>query len=462
MGSKIVNSLLTSYTYDEIDQLKTENSSSLSNTYNYDNNGNRTSRISNAGTDTYTYDFADKLTGITRSYAANSTYTYDGCGRTATISGSGGTRMFTWDFEDRLTNLSGGGVPSTNYGYNGVGSRTSKSNTLGSRTYKRNGVGVTAPVLSDGVATMVPGISEKSGGVTSTILSDRMGSMKGLTNAGTVTDTAEFDAFGKVVSRTGTNATQKGFAGGFGYQEDGESGYKLLGHRYYDPETGRFLSRDPARDGRNWYVYCENRPTALTDPNGLDPQQSYAVYAGQAAGLDLFVGGFIRGRYEREVAKFPKIKGFNPERDALTKRTVLRSPRIWREGIDGFNASRGGQVKTGTGGNSNALLNRLGKLGRRGGGLILAATAIADGYQIAHSDRPFQTGIELGLGLAGGIAGWQFGVAVGGALLGGLLTPIFGPFGPLVGALLAGAIFGSLGGAAGEEAGGWLGGLFGP
>jgi len=124
--------------------------------------------------------------------------------------------MFTWDYEDRLTNLSGGGVPSTNYGYNGVGSRTSKSNTLGSRTYKRNGVGVTAPVLSDGVATMVPGISEKSGGVTSTILSDRMGSMKGLSNAGTVTDTAEFDAFGKVVSRTGTNATQKGFVGGVG------------------------------------------------------------------------------------------------------------------------------------------------------------------------------------------------------------------------------------------------------
>ncbi|MEI7985673.1 MAG: RHS repeat-associated core domain-containing protein, partial [Armatimonadota bacterium] len=132
-----------------------------------------------------------------------------------------------------------------------------------------NGVGVTAPVLSDGVATMVPGISEKSGGVTSTILSDRMGSMKRLSNAGTVTDTAEFDAFGKVVSRTGTNATQKGFASGFGYQEDGESGYKLLGHRYYDADTGRFLSRDPAFDGRNWYAYCHNNPVNSADPSGL-------------------------------------------------------------------------------------------------------------------------------------------------------------------------------------------------
>jgi RHS repeat-associated protein len=267
--SKLVNSVATSYTYDFIDQLKTENSSSLSNTYAYDNNGNRTSRISNAGTDTYTYDNGDKLTGIARSYGAGSTYTYDGCGRTSTISGSSGTRMFTWDFEDRLTNISGGGVPSTNYGYNGVGSRVSKSNTLGSRTYKRNGVEVTAPVLSDGVATMVPGISEKSGGVTSTILSDRMGSTKGLTNADAVTYTVEFDAFGKVVSSTGTNATQKGFVGNAGYQEDGESGYKLLGHRYYDPETGRFLSRDRAGDGRNWYSYCDNSPLKAIDKDGL-------------------------------------------------------------------------------------------------------------------------------------------------------------------------------------------------
>ncbi len=177
--------------------------------------------------------------------------------------------MFTWDYEDRLTNLSGGGVPSTNYGYNGAGSRTSKSNTAGSRTYKRNGVGVTAPVLADGVATMVPGISEKTGGQTNFMHTDRMGSMKGMSNAGAVTETAEFDAFGKVTSRTNPSTTQKGFASGFGYQEDGESGYKLLGHRYYDPETGRFLSQDPIGDGRNWYVYCANNPLKYVDADGL-------------------------------------------------------------------------------------------------------------------------------------------------------------------------------------------------
>lgn len=36
-----------------------------------------------------------------------------------------------------------------------------------------------------------------------------------------------------------------------GYQEDGDNGLKLLGHRYYDPSTGRFLSRAPAKESRN-------------------------------------------------------------------------------------------------------------------------------------------------------------------------------------------------------------------
>ena len=262
---KLVNSVGTNYTYDFIDQLKTETKvgGGMNNTYNYDSNGNRTSRVSATGTDTYIYDDADKLMSVTRP-SGTTTYTYDNCGRPTNI----GSRVLTWDYEDQMTSYSGYSQ-NANYGYNGVGSRVTKSGTGGSRSYKRDGVGVTAPVLSDGVATMVPGISEKSGGVTSTILPDRMGSMKGLSSSGAVTDTAEFDAFGKVVSRTGTNATQKGFAGEYGYQEDGESGYKLLGHRYYDADTGRFLSRDPVRDGRNWYAYVDNNPLKSIDKEGL-------------------------------------------------------------------------------------------------------------------------------------------------------------------------------------------------
>ncbi len=38
--------------------------------------------------------------------------------------------------------------------------------------------------------------------------------------------------------------------------------------RYYDPETGRFLSQDPLPGG-NRYAYVGNNPDLLTDPSGL-------------------------------------------------------------------------------------------------------------------------------------------------------------------------------------------------
>jgi RHS repeat-associated protein len=61
------------------------------------------------------------------------------------------------------------------------------------------------------------------------------------------------------------------YAGGFGYQQDSDSGLMLLGHRYYDPSTGRFLTRDPIKDGRNWYSYGggNGAPTGFVDPDGL-------------------------------------------------------------------------------------------------------------------------------------------------------------------------------------------------
>ena len=43
----------------------------------------------------------------------------------------------------------------------------------------------------------------------------------------------------------------------------------LLGNRYYDPSTGRFLTQDPDQDGNNWYDYCANNPLRWADPTGL-------------------------------------------------------------------------------------------------------------------------------------------------------------------------------------------------
>ncbi len=55
------------------------------------------------------------------------------------------------------------------------------------------------------------------------------------------TATRTYDAFGMLVASMGTPRGLFGYAGSYGYQEDKDCGLKLLGHRYYDPSTGRFL-----------------------------------------------------------------------------------------------------------------------------------------------------------------------------------------------------------------------------
>ena len=104
------------------------------------------------------------------------------------------------------------------------------------------------------------------------------------------TATRVYDAFGNIPSSTGTWSSPFGYAGPFGYQEDNDSGLKLLGHRYYDSSTGRFLSRDPAQDGRNWYVYSCSMPLIASDPLGLGWRRVVCGILGGIAGGILGAG----------------------------------------------------------------------------------------------------------------------------------------------------------------------------
>jgi RHS repeat-associated protein len=84
----------------------------------------------------------------------------------------------------------------------------------------------------------------------------------------TVTAERQYDAFGNILGSSGSWQGQLGYGGAFGYQEE-PTGFRMLGFRHYDSSTGRFLSRDPIKDGRNWYVYCDSDPVNAADPDGL-------------------------------------------------------------------------------------------------------------------------------------------------------------------------------------------------
>ena len=84
----------------------------------------------------------------------------------------------------------------------------------------------------------------------------------------------DFSGFGGVIASAGSTSPFS-FGGANGCQTDPDASLILMGHRYYDPRTGRFISQDPAGSGNNWYVYAGNNPVNKTDPSGLMPLMSF-------------------------------------------------------------------------------------------------------------------------------------------------------------------------------------------
>jgi RHS repeat-associated protein len=107
---------------------------------------------------------------------------------------------------------------------------------------------------------------------------DGLGSVVGVTNNLGGTDaTQRFDAWGNKTASTGTSP-RYGYTG----REPDETGLIYYRARYYDPSTGRFVSRDPIglRGGINQYSYVGNNPVNLIDPLGLQPQSPLMLAQG--------------------------------------------------------------------------------------------------------------------------------------------------------------------------------------
>ena len=85
-----------------------------------------------------------------------------------------------------------------------------------------------------------------------------------------------YDAWGRLLSTTGTLATTLGANNPLryrGYVYDTETGLYYLQSRYYNPTWGRFINADKqlATDsiiGLNLFVYCNDNPVNMYDPNG--------------------------------------------------------------------------------------------------------------------------------------------------------------------------------------------------
>ena len=103
---------------------------------------------------------------------------------------------------------------------------------------------------------------------------DGSGNLATLMNSadGTVVATYEYDPFGNTLQSTGPYADTNPFRFSTKYTDD-ETGLVYYGYRYYSPDMGRWLNRDPLEEsgGINLYLSFYNNAMFYVDPDGLAP-----------------------------------------------------------------------------------------------------------------------------------------------------------------------------------------------
>jgi len=104
---------------------------------------------------------------------------------------------------------------------------------------------------------------------------DGLGSMRqdvNMNNSARFTGSFDYSAFGEKIGGSGGSSSPYGWGAQSGYRQDGGSGQGdcglvQVGARYYDRDSGRFVTRDTDLDEAP-YAYCDGAPINYSDPDG--------------------------------------------------------------------------------------------------------------------------------------------------------------------------------------------------
>ncbi|MEZ4294994.1 MAG: RHS repeat-associated core domain-containing protein [Polyangiaceae bacterium] len=272
----------TDYLYDARGHLTAESVTTGAGTaqtlYAYDPAGNRTSMTAPAGTTTYQYDVNDRLTA-----AGTATFGFDANGNLTQRTDPSGTALYDYDSLDRLAGVTPPSGPAVAYGYDGNHRRVSKSVGGAVTRYVVEAEMGFSQVLEerdeatdDLIASYSHGLyrarKKQANGLVRYYHLDPAGSVRALSDAGgAMSDAVRYDAYGNVAASIGAPISPYGFKG---EETDPETGWQYLRARYYDPQVGRFSSRDtyPVDPGdllnRHRYVFGANDPVMNADPSG--------------------------------------------------------------------------------------------------------------------------------------------------------------------------------------------------
>jgi RHS repeat-associated protein len=221
----------TTYAYDAANQLNTAQQGSTSWQYMYDENGSLVSD----GIKTYTYDSANRLTQVSDQTIVTN-LSYNGLGQRLSMDAAGVIAHYVMDTSTSLSASSD--QPLT-------------ADSAGNTTFYLYGLGA---------------IGEKTD-AWSYSLPDGTNTPRQLSNlTGEVTLSTRYTPWGDTLDTYGTGNFAFGYLGGV---MDAATGLLYVGNgQYYDPETGRFLTRDAKPNSSNPYVPWD--PTgAILGPLGI-------------------------------------------------------------------------------------------------------------------------------------------------------------------------------------------------
>ncbi len=310
------------YGYDSADQVTSATySTSLSDAYAYDPMGNRTSatiassQISNQVS--YTTNSANQYTSITAMappiHDANGnltsqngvTYTWDSENRLLSTSDGTTTNTFTYDAQHRRvtkrTVVNGSVTEKTYYIYDGWNVIEEYSNTDTTPAFNLSTFALSKAYTW---GTDLSGSLQGAGGVGGLLFTrdytnpgtyyhhyDGNGNVTQVTDhTGTPAATYRYDAFGNTLVATGPYAAENKYR--FSTKpldaEIPEAHLYYYGYRYYDPQTGRWPSRDPIEEwgGVNLYGMVYNGPLIYIDVLGHGAMAGALPVAGGAALAD--------------------------------------------------------------------------------------------------------------------------------------------------------------------------------
>ncbi len=269
-----------SYVYDSLGQLiKNSNTS-----FEYNDNGNRTKQTNGQGVTAYEYD-GNRLTKVTKPSGATVTFDYDQLGNVTTRTDSeSGVTAYGYNMDNYLDTISLSAGKTIRYYLDPLKRRVSKTVTDGSFSknyfYAYEAGNLTSVKDDFGVIIRQYVYDAKNkliaivkDGATYSVIRDSHGSVVALTDEDSkIVEQFSYDAWGHLLNNQAPSALTDFYYAGYFYEPD--AGLYILGPRGYDPNLGRFLSKDPLpgdlndKLSQNEYIYALNDPVNKVDPTG--------------------------------------------------------------------------------------------------------------------------------------------------------------------------------------------------